>query len=42
MRNEFEKGIEAIIHAGCMIAAKKIFDDYENPSKRRNREYKYV
>ena len=30
-----EKGIQAIIYAGCMKAAKKIYDDYENPPKRR-------
>ena len=35
IRNEMEKGIQAIIYAGCMKAAKKIYDDYENPPKRR-------
>ena len=35
IRNEMEKGIQAIIYAGCMKAAKKIYDDYEHPPKRR-------
>ena len=35
MRNEMKKGIEVIIYAGCMIVAKKIYDDYENPPEKR-------
>ena len=34
IRNKIKKGIQAIIHAGCMIVAKN-YDDYENPPKRR-------
>ena len=35
IRNKMEKRIQAIIYAGCMKAAKKIYDDYEHPPKRR-------
>ena len=33
-----KKGIEAIIHTGCMIVAKQIYDEFENLSKRKNKE----
>ena len=37
MRNEIKKEIEAIIHAGCMIVVKQIYDEFANlPKKELN------
>ena len=30
-----KKEIEAIIHAGCMIVVKQIYDDFANQPKKR-------